>query len=266
MLGVVAGIVAAVLALGVAELVAGVRQEWRSPVIDVGDRVIDNVPSFVKDFAIETFGTNDKPALLIGIGATLLIYAAILGALSFRYRIEVGLVGIGVFGLIGAWSAVSNRAGGSLVDAIPAVIGSVVGAGALWFIHRVAWPLFAGSPIADAASPSDPTDASRPSPTDAPRATRRELLVRSGGVLAALAFVGTGAGAIGRTIRSRFSATESRRTSRSRRPRTRSLRSRTASRSVSTGLPRSSRRTPTSTGSTRRSPCPRCRPRATSSG
>jgi DMSO/TMAO reductase YedYZ molybdopterin-dependent catalytic subunit len=209
-LGALSGVVAAIIALGVAELIAGLRQQWRSPVIDVGDRVIDNVPPFVKDFAIETFGTNDKPALLIGIGVTLLVYAAVIGALSFRRRIEIGLIGIGAFGLIGAAAAVSNRGGGSIDDAIPAIVGSVVGAGALWCVHRVSRPLLAGTSLADATSPSDPTDAGAQSPTDAPRATRRELLVRSGGVLAALAFVGAGAGAVGRTIRSRFSAAESR--------------------------------------------------------
>ncbi|HSP27649.1 MAG TPA: molybdopterin-dependent oxidoreductase [Ilumatobacteraceae bacterium] len=214
-LGALAGVVAAIVALGVAELIAGVRQQWRSPVIDVGNRVIDNVPPFVKDFAIETFGTNDKPALLIGIGVTLLVYAAVIGALSFRRRIEIGLVGIGVFGLIGAWAAVSNRAGGSLDDAIPTLVGSAIGATTLWFVHRIslpllAGPILAGSSSADAAIPSDPTNADQQSPTDAPRATRRELLVRSGGVLAALAFVGAGAGAVGRSIRSRFSAVESR--------------------------------------------------------
>ena len=56
------------VALGVAELVAGLEPTWRSPVLDVGDRVIDAAPPFVKEFAINTFGTNDKPALLIGIG------------------------------------------------------------------------------------------------------------------------------------------------------------------------------------------------------
>ena len=209
-LGAAAGIVAALVALGVAELIAGVRQQWRSPVIDVGDRVIDNVPPFVKDFAIETFGSNDKPALLIGIGVTLLIYAAVIGALAFRKRVLIGLVGIGVFGLIGAFAAISNRAGGSFDDAVPTVIGAAAGAAALWGAHRVARPLLAGSPSADTASPSDPTNVDAQSPTDAPRATRRDLLVRSGGVLVALAFVGAGAGAIGRTIRSRFSASESR--------------------------------------------------------
>ena len=126
-LGAIAGVVAAMVALGVAELIAGSSRSWRSPVIDVGDRVIDNVPPFVKDFAIETFGTNDKPALLVGIGATLLVYAAVIGALSFRRRIEIGLIGIGLFGLIGAVAAMTNRAGGSFDDALPAVVGSMAG-------------------------------------------------------------------------------------------------------------------------------------------
>ena len=65
---VVAGLVTAGVALGVAELLAGLDRTWRSPVLDVGDRLIDAAPPFVKEFAIETFGTNDKPALLIGIG------------------------------------------------------------------------------------------------------------------------------------------------------------------------------------------------------
>ncbi|HSM65811.1 MAG TPA: molybdopterin-dependent oxidoreductase, partial [Ilumatobacteraceae bacterium] len=47
-------------------------------------------------------------------------------------------------------------------------------------------------------------------PTDPAVGTRRELLVRTGGVLAGLAIVGTGAGTVGRAIRSRFSAAESR--------------------------------------------------------
>jgi len=220
-LGALAGVVAAVVALGVAELIAGLRAVWRSPVIDVGDRVIDNVPVFVKDFAIDTFGTNDKPALLIGIGATLLVYAAVIGALAFRYRIWIGLVGIGVFGLIGAWAANSNRAGGSLDDAIPTVIGALVGAGALLLVHRIAAPIL--TPAGDAPAETDEVDevdevdteeitgGTVTSSAGATRGrTRRELLILCGGVLAGLAIVGAGAGAVGRKVRSRFSATESR--------------------------------------------------------
>ena len=215
-LGALAGIVAAVVALGIAELTAGVRQQWRSPIIDVGDRVIDNVPPFVKDFAIETFGTNDKPALLIGIGVALVVYAALIGAMAFRIRLVIGLAGIAAFGVVGSLAAISNRAGGSLDDAIPTVLGALAGAGALWATHRVARPLIlvdqtSGELAQVANSPDDVVvAASSSSPTDAAVGTRRELLVRSGGVLAALALLGAGAGAVGRAVRSRFSATESR--------------------------------------------------------
>ena len=221
-LGAIAGIAAAVVALGVAELIAGSSRSWRSPIIDVGDRVIDNVPPFVKDFAIETFGTNDKPALLIGIGVTLLVYAALIGALAFRRRVEIGLVGIGVFGIIGALAAISNRAGGSLDDAIPTIVGAATGAGSLYLAHRVARPLFAATAddtsldneVIDTPDSDVPVDAAPArrveSPTDPARGTRRELFARTGGVLAVMALVGTGAGAVGRSIRSRFSASESR--------------------------------------------------------
>ncbi len=216
-LGALAGIVAALVALGVAELIAGLSRSWRSPIIDVGDRVIDNVPVFLKDFAIDTFGTNDKPALLIGIGITLLGYAALIGALAFVRRIEIGLVGIGVFGVVGALAATSNRASGSFDDAIPTIVGAAAGAAALWLAHRVARPLIADrserniDPSSDeAAEPVDEVAAASASPTDAIRGTRRELLIKTGGLLGAMALVGIGAGAIGRSIRSRFSASESR--------------------------------------------------------
>ena len=113
-LGALAGLTAAMVALGAAELVAGLNRTWKGPILDVGDRVIDHVPVAVKEFAIEQFGTNDKPALLLGIGAFLAIYAAVMGAIAFRTRIEVGLIGIGVFGLIGAYAALTRRVGGTL--------------------------------------------------------------------------------------------------------------------------------------------------------
>lgn len=200
-LGALSGIVASIVALGVAELIAGIRQAWRSPLIDVGDRVVDSVPPIVKDFAIETFGTNDKAALLIGIGVALLGFAAFIGALAFRLRIEIGLLGIGVFGLIGSGAAVANRAAGSIDDAIPTLLGALAAACALWLSHRFAQPVLPTSTDVDVAASS---------PADRPEATRREVIVASGGLLAALVLVGAGAGAVGRTIRSRFSASESR--------------------------------------------------------
>jgi DMSO/TMAO reductase YedYZ molybdopterin-dependent catalytic subunit len=230
-LGALAGLVAAVVALGTAELVAGLNRDWKSPVLDVGDRIIDRVPVFLKDFAIDTFGTNDKPALLLGIGFFLLVYAAIIGAIAFRRHILIGVVGIAVFGVIGAFAALTRRVGGSIDDTVPSIVGSAVGAGALWAAFVLARPVLARPVVVVAGPPTREQIASDGAqfvhanaesgpPTDGDMVveanvggsgtTRRQVLIRSGGLLAALAFAGAGAGAVGRAIRSRFSAEESR--------------------------------------------------------
>ncbi len=200
-LGAVTGLVSAIVALGVAEFVAGLNRNWRSPVLDVGNTVVDNVPPFVKDFAIEQFGTNDKPALLIGIGIALAIYSIVIGVLAFTRRLAVGLVGIALFGLIGVFFSVTRRVGGSVDDALPTIVGASAGAGAMWLAHYVY-----------TMRTSDVDDSEEADVDEAPvgTASRRQVLVRSAGVLGALALVGGGAGAVGRAIRSRFSATESR--------------------------------------------------------
>ena len=143
-IGALAGLIAAIVALGAAELVAGLRREWKGPILDVGDRVIDRVPVFLKDFAIETFGTNDKPALLIGIGAFLAIYAAVIGAIAFRRNIWIGVIGIAAFGLIGAYAALTRRVGGSFSDITPSIIGAALGAGSLYLTYRVLQPVLPG--------------------------------------------------------------------------------------------------------------------------
>ena len=184
-----AGLVAAGIALGVAELLAGTRQSWRSPVLDVGDRVIDAAPPFVKEFAIETFGENDKPALLIGIGLLLLVYSLVIGYLALRRRFVIGGVGIAVFAAVGAWAATSRRAGGSLAAAIPSIVGGLAGIGALWLLARSA-----GAATADLPDPTG----------------RRELFRRSGVMLAGLAAGAAVAGSAGRLLGRRFDASSSR--------------------------------------------------------
>ena len=88
-----------------------------SPIDAVGSEFIDRVPPWLKELAIQWFGTNDKLALRIGIVITLAIAALIVGVLAVR-RLIVGVVGIGVFGLIGALAA-AHRPGESAAAALP---------------------------------------------------------------------------------------------------------------------------------------------------
>jgi DMSO/TMAO reductase YedYZ molybdopterin-dependent catalytic subunit len=200
-LGAAVGLASAVVALGVAELVASLNRSWRSPILDVGDRAVDRVPSFVKDLAIEYLGTNDKPALLIGIGVVLAGYAATVGVIALRRSRVAGVVGIGLFGVIGVLAAAGRRTGGSLVDGTPSLVGAVAGAAALWFASG---RLLTWRRGAQDAGRSDESGAATE------RIDRRAAIVRTGGLLAALVAFGTAAGAVGRAVARRFSAAESR--------------------------------------------------------
>jgi DMSO/TMAO reductase YedYZ molybdopterin-dependent catalytic subunit len=124
-----AGLLAAAVALGVAELVAGLVGPASSPVVAVGDTVITLVPEPVKQFAIATFGENDKIALVVGTLVLVAAYALLIGAVSLRSR-AAGVTGIALFGVIGALAAATRPAGG-LLDALPSVVGALAGVVAL---------------------------------------------------------------------------------------------------------------------------------------
>ncbi|MDX1448070.1 MAG: sulfite oxidase [Acidimicrobiia bacterium] len=132
--GALSGMVAALAALAKAQLVAAFSPTLRNPILDVGDRVIDGVPSAVKEFAIDVFGTADKPALLVGIGLVTLAYSALVGVLAVRRSRLVGALGVGLFGLIGALSAVVGPAGP--IGAAPSLVGAAAGIGVLLWLVR----------------------------------------------------------------------------------------------------------------------------------
>ena len=74
-LGVLAGLLTACVALGVAQLVAGIGRPPGSPVAAVGSLAIDHTPPVLKNFAIATFGSHDKTALVTGILVVLALLA-----------------------------------------------------------------------------------------------------------------------------------------------------------------------------------------------
>jgi|SRR5450755_734525 hypothetical protein len=97
--GALSGLLAAAVALGVAELIAGITGitgPLGSPVVAVGGAAIDMTPIPVKDFAIAHFGSHDKTALITGIFVLLAIFAVVIGALARRW-LAAGLAGLTIF-------------------------------------------------------------------------------------------------------------------------------------------------------------------------
>ncbi|WDF32917.1 molybdopterin-dependent oxidoreductase [Arthrobacter agilis] len=124
-LAALAGIIAAGVVLGIAELAGAFFRASATPVIALGSTFIDFTPPWMKDFAIETFGTNDKLALLVGMGITIALLAAVLGIVAFR-RWVLGVAGVLLMGAI-ILASVLTRAGSSLPDALPTIVGTAAG-------------------------------------------------------------------------------------------------------------------------------------------
>ncbi|MGH8773761.1 MAG: molybdopterin-dependent oxidoreductase [Jiangellaceae bacterium] len=117
-----AGVAAAALGLAVAELVAGMLGRTATPVVAVGEAFIDRVPGWLKDLAVEWFGTADKAVL---IGGVLVVFAALsagIGMLTARNR-RVGLLVAAGLGLVAAL-AVWTRPDTTASDLLPTLVGS----------------------------------------------------------------------------------------------------------------------------------------------
>lgn len=131
----IAGVAAAAVALGVAELVAVWTGPRSAPLIAVGGAVVDAAPEPAKEFAIALFGVHDKAALLVGTGVLLALFAALIG-IGAAYRRTLGYVGIGLFAAIGVAAAVT-RTGSTILSALPTLIGSLAALSVLFGLLRV---------------------------------------------------------------------------------------------------------------------------------
>ena len=159
--GAAAGVLTAAVAMGIAQLVAGLTVGQSSPVLAVGQAAIDLTPLPVKDFAISTFGADDKNALLAGILVILAAFAAVIGILAVR-RLALGLLGLAVFACIGLAAALT-RPNATAEYVIPTLVGAAAGAFALTRLVHAASGL--GSP---AGGPAPRSAAVKLEPPDLP--------------------------------------------------------------------------------------------------
>jgi DMSO/TMAO reductase YedYZ molybdopterin-dependent catalytic subunit len=198
--GALAGLLSGAVALGVAELLAGITGPLSSPVIAVGGVAVNLTPIPVKDFAIAHFGSNDKTALEAGILVLLALFAMLIGVLASRV-LAVGLAGLAVFAILGASAAVTRPSAGSW-DALPTLVGVAAAGVTLTVLVRAARTR-PRSGLADEASITRPD--SEPAPPLA--APSRRMFLRMTAAAAAVAVVTGGAGDL---LLRKFSAAASR--------------------------------------------------------
>jgi DMSO/TMAO reductase YedYZ molybdopterin-dependent catalytic subunit len=182
-----AGAAAVALSLGISELAAGLLG-LPSLIEAVGDWVIDASPTPVKEWAIETFGTNDKLVLLVGIVVVSLLIGGLVGILA-RRRFGIAVAVFLGFGAAATLAAIRDPAVSIGVAVIPAGLAAITGLAALrWLYDR-----------APDASEGEAED------VQAADMSRRSLMVGLGAVVGVAAL----SGGIGRALVDRSTRTVS---------------------------------------------------------
>jgi len=141
--GAVCGVLAAAVAMGIAQLIAGLSIPNASPVIAVGQAAINLTPLPVKDWATSTFGNNDKNVLLTGVFVVVFLYAIVVGVVAMR-RLSWGFIGLAIFAALGLAAALT-RPNATAGWAFPTVVGAAAGAFALYRLVPPARRLSLGS-------------------------------------------------------------------------------------------------------------------------
>lgn len=175
------GVVAAIAAWAVAEVLAVFVGAASSPLFAVGSWVIDLTPGWFKDLVVGLFGTGDKVFLFVCLGVLVVALACAAGILELVRR-PFGALLLGLVGLV-ALIAVMTRADATYWWLLPTVAGTLVG---VYVLVRAIDRL------------REWTTASQHSrvPTSSPERTRRSFLAFGIGV-GAVALI---AGVVARTI------------------------------------------------------------------
>ena len=219
--GALCGVLVAAVALGVAQLAAGITGALGSPIDAIGEVAINHTPIPVKEFAIAHFGSRDKDALVTGILVILVLAAAVAGALAVR-RIRHGLAVLALFSVAGVAAAVSQP-DATATDVLPTLAGMAAATAALVILVRAARAAFRPTSRTVIADPSPTADAlvTPDAPVTPPvsdisslaggperpsGSNRRRFLVTAGGVVA----VAAAGGGAGQLLLGRFSVASSR--------------------------------------------------------
>jgi len=194
----IAGIVGAVVAFGVAELVHGIYESVPSVFVALVQGIIEFTPGELVTRGIEILGQADIPVLITCTVVGALVFAALLANLAVRRPI-LALIGVAVLAAVGVVASLAQP----LVAPVPTIVtvvgALILGAAVTETLLRTAG-LRTGKPAGSEAAPAGPPE--DPSPVVRSReayseggisVNRRNFLVLGGGAAAAgLAALGVG--------------------------------------------------------------------------
>ena len=129
------GLLSMVAGLAVGHLVGGFLSPTASPFFAVGGTAIDLTPLQLKDFAVRTFGSDDKVALLSGMAVVIGLAGVGAGLLSRRSRTR-RLVLLSLLGVVASVAVLTRPTAGAL-DVLAPLAALIVSVGTFVALHRL---------------------------------------------------------------------------------------------------------------------------------
>ena len=164
------------------------------PLVAVGTRVIDSSPRWLKEFAINVFGTSDKLALEVGTFVLLVLAARWLSGVATR-RFGLAALGIAALTAVGLLCARWSIDGAAVIW--PNLAGAAAGIVALRWLTSPSLGPAPAEPAAPAA-PAGPGQAAPPKAQPMPR-RRSEVSLDRRSFIARASLLSAGAAAMGAT-------------------------------------------------------------------
>ena len=125
------GVLAVGAGLASTQLVGLIFRGVNDPIVSIGNRIIDNVPATVKEFAIRTFGLADKLVLVMSIAAVILLLALVIGRLFFSGKKKAAKIIIALM-TVTACAASFFDANATIISLLPSI---AAGLTTLWVLN-----------------------------------------------------------------------------------------------------------------------------------
>ena len=129
------GLIAAGASLAVGE-VLGTLFDKPSPVVAVGNQVVNGAPEWFVNFGKAIFGLADKPALIAGTAILTIAFGGLLGRLAYN-KFRYAVVGLDIFGIISLLALGTDSMGGWLYAVLVTILVVLTAGIVLWWGIRM---------------------------------------------------------------------------------------------------------------------------------
>jgi DMSO/TMAO reductase YedYZ molybdopterin-dependent catalytic subunit len=197
-----AGVVGAVVAFGITELVHGLYTAVPSILVSLAQQIVELTPGTLVTQGIELLGTADIPTLITSVLIGTVIIAVLLGNLAVN-RPSLAFLGVAVLAVIAIVAALANPFVAAIPTVVTILVALLIGSAVTVFLLRAAGLRPTSEPAGEPFPAGAPGSAASPAVRSREAGSDERIAVGRGGFLllgGGVALAGLAAAGIGRLM------------------------------------------------------------------